>query len=682
MSGTYHRQIQKSVKSKLATYKTKKYEITTVDDTAEYTSTTKKATETMDNLDKSHFISEALSSQQLVKDLPNLLQNNLDNDEEIEEHYLFSEDSDTDEYDGSNISNETLNEKLRNWAISFNISHSAVTALLGILKLPNLPKSSRTLLRTPRDVTIKKMGSGNYWHNGLENCLLHYLRTSDNYLSNLELSFNVDGLPIYNSSKMEFWPILCSISNLQPMVVGIYCGTTKPPSVKEFMTPFVDELKHLLKNGISVSKQHWTISIRCFICDTPARAFVKGVVNFNAYSGCTRCTVVGEYSHESHRMSFPRTDLPRRTNNSFRERTDPDHHKEDSTPLEDLPIDMIKDFPVGDSLHLLHLGIMKRCLIGWREGKFKKHSKWSVHDTDLITNFLHRCKMPKEIHRAVRGLDTLAFWKGVEFRTFLLYIAPVILKDFLPVDVYQHFLMLFVAITICSSSRYSKYLKVAESLLEKYIDKYIDIYGLDSITSNVHSLCHLVDDVERFGELETFSAYQYENKLYKIKRLLRTGNNPLAQAAKRIQEIEISQNCDKHKTPNPFPIVKKQIKSNLDELKHRLPHCNEFFAHIEVNDSLMFNYEEKNRWFLTKNQIVKMKCATKVDNNWCLYGSPLRKTEDFFETPIKSSRLNIFMSTCEEEPAVLFPLADIECKLVAIQCHDTKVFIPLIHSLI
>ena len=35
------------------------------------------------------------------------------------------------------------------------------------------------------------------------------------------------------------------------------------------------------------------------------------------------------------------------------------HHK-CTSPLEELEIDMVEDFPVSDSLHLIDLGIMKR----------------------------------------------------------------------------------------------------------------------------------------------------------------------------------------------------------------------------------------------------------------------------------------------------------------------------------
>lgn len=199
---------------------------------------------------------------------------------------------------------------------------------------------------------------------------------------------------------------------------------------------------------------------------------------------------------------------------------------------------MIEDFPIGDSLHLIDLGIIKRCLIGWRDGSFGKYkSKWCAKDIAVVSNFLESCKMPLEIHRSVRGLDTLCYWKGTEFRTFLYYLGAVILSKVLPKDVYQHYLKLFCAITICSSNVYTKFLGLADLLINSYVEYFRDFYGEDYMSSNIHNLTHLVDEVRKFGSLQSFNSYPFENRLYQIKNLLRNGNLPLSQIAKRMSEI-------------------------------------------------------------------------------------------------------------------------------------------------
>lgn len=55
-------------------------------------------------------------------------------------------------------------------------------------------------------------------------------------------------------------------------------------------------------------------------------------------------------------MNYPKFNCPRRTDETFRNKTDEDHHKED-TPLTDLPITMMEDFEIADSLHLFDLSI-------------------------------------------------------------------------------------------------------------------------------------------------------------------------------------------------------------------------------------------------------------------------------------------------------------------------------------
>lgn len=74
---------------------------------------------------------------------------------------------------------------------------------------------------------------------------------------------------IYYSFSKEF-------PSVRPFVVGIWCGEGKP-NVNEFLRNFVDELKLLLASGISIRNFVIQIKILGFICDTPARSFVKGV---------------------------------------------------------------------------------------------------------------------------------------------------------------------------------------------------------------------------------------------------------------------------------------------------------------------------------------------------------------------------------------------------------------------
>lgn len=183
-------------------------------------------------------------------------------------------------------------EKLRNWALVHKIPHTALNDLINIIKssteIVNLPKDSRTLLERPRKIEVVHMGpepDGLFWYQGLQKCfdsipsVVEPIKNSE-----LNLSFNIDGLPIYKSSKYEFWPILAKIEEipeLSPLVLAIYYGKCKP-DLKSFLQDFVEDVSRSITNGIKVGDRLISIKIRCFICDTPARAFIKGETNFSS----------------------------------------------------------------------------------------------------------------------------------------------------------------------------------------------------------------------------------------------------------------------------------------------------------------------------------------------------------------------------------------------------------------
>ncbi|CAH2207551.1 jg27715, partial [Pararge aegeria aegeria] len=480
---------------------------------------------------------------------------------------LCSSTSTSIDDDNEYSKNMLFRQRIKEWATERNISQIALNDLAAIVndRFPGiLPRDARTILGTIQQIRIKTIKGGEYWHNGLTKCLKKSLEKWIDVPAKIALNFNFDGLPIFKSSNKEFWPILCTIferPDIEPFVIGIYYGVGKPNQIDEYLNDFVNEMENLLKDGIYIEQFKKTVSIeiRCFTCDSPARAYIKGVCNFNAKHGCLKCVTVGEYSHVSHTVTFPETNCRPRTDQEFREKKYGPHHKKDS-PLLRLPVDMIEDFPVADSLHLVDLGIMKRLLVGWRNGNFGKYiTKWSARDTELVSIFLHKCKLPSEIHRSVRGLDCLSHWKASEYRSFLFYLSIVILPDVLSHDAFSHFLAFFCGITICSSKNYSHFLPLAKELLQYFVEHYKDFYGADYVTSNVHNVVHIADEVRRFGPLHTFSAYPFENKLYLIKRMLRHGNKPLAQVAKRFSEdaesLETTRSRKNQQLTNQDPFV-------------------------------------------------------------------------------------------------------------------------------
>lgn len=125
----------------------------------------------------------------------------------------ITEKSETVEHDEPNNDRaDIFKNKLKNWSMKHRISAQAINELLQILIFAGfhfLPKDSRTMMGTPKQLTIKTLSHGRMWYNGVEKCLenVHLLLN----ISKLTLDWNFDGLPIFKSSNVQFWPILASV---------------------------------------------------------------------------------------------------------------------------------------------------------------------------------------------------------------------------------------------------------------------------------------------------------------------------------------------------------------------------------------------------------------------------------------------------------------------------------------
>ena len=152
--------------------------------------------------------------------------------------------------------------------------------------------------------------------------------------------------------------------------------------------------------------------------------------------------------------------------------------------------------------------------------------------------------MPSEFARQPRSLVELDRWKATEFRQFLLYTGPVVLRGILPDNLYQHFLSLSIAISIMldmNTAKRSSYLQYARELITHFVNNCMSLYCDTFVVYNVHNLLHLPDDVEYFQvSLNEISCFPFENFMQKLKRLVRSAQNPIAQVVKRLAELKYS----------------------------------------------------------------------------------------------------------------------------------------------
>jgi len=252
-------------------------------------------------------------------------------------------DSEVDE-ENENKAYSYIKEDIASWANRNLITHSALDDLLKILKRHghDLPATARTLLQTPKNITMQIKSCMEYIYFPLQEEIIKFLgKYPSDVVSNInsiEISLNIDGLPIFKSTRKSVWPILCAIQ-LKPVTVfpvALTFGESKPGNL-EFLHDTIKDLGALLQNGMQYNNRNIEVKLRCIVCDAPARAMVKAIKQYSGYYGCDRCNQKGVWLRK---VTYQDTDnLTLRTDHTFRAQSQEEHHHAIS-PFCNLPIDM------------------------------------------------------------------------------------------------------------------------------------------------------------------------------------------------------------------------------------------------------------------------------------------------------------------------------------------------------
>lgn len=384
------------------------------------------------------------------------------------------------------------------------------------------------------------------------------------------------------------------------------------------------------RNPININNVTVIITIRAFICDAPATAFLKSIKGHTGYFSCEKCITEGSFLNN--RTCFPDVDCDLRTNIQFKNRVREEHHTGDSI-LEDINIGMVTQFPL-DYLHLVCLGVVKKLIDLWLHGPLTvRLTKQKIQQINHSL-FIAEHSRPTEINRSVRKIDQFKMWKGTEFRTFLLYTGPVVLKSILKTDVYNNFMLLSCAIRIlCDANKCQNFTDVTNKMLIKFVLNFKKVYGTCYISYNVHNLIHLSNDVAKYGHLDNFSAFIFESHMYQIKRLIRKGNLQLQQVVNRLSERYFNEFEVKIPSISDFPKLSKKNQG-----------CENKYSKITYKTFSLKN-NDRDKWFLHNetNEIYMFICAKKInDSEAKIECKKLMYIENFFLEPLNSNYIEIF----------------------------------------
>ena len=201
---------------------------------------------------------------------------------------------------------------------------------------------------------------------------------------------------------------------------------------------------------------------------------------------------------------------------------------------------------------------------------------------------------------------------------------------------------------------------------------YAHVYSPTLVNSNVHNLLHVYDNVFRFEDINTTSAYDYEAKLLDVGKLVHSGRNSLAQAVHRLIElerIEVAKEC------NPATAV---------ECTTRMGKGKEIIA--TVRKGLMLRTNFRDQWYMTNDgTIVKYHTATQQGAQLIVEGHALKQKYSAFSQPCPSEHVLIFRGSVEDVNSGQTQRtlsSSILCKLAAVETakEGEFIFVPLTHT--
>ena len=385
--------------------------------------------------------------------------------------------------------------------------------------------------------------------------------------------------------------------------------------------------------GINFHSIKLPVRLRCFIADAPARAFALNHRGHMSIRPCSKCTVSGTLNDKHY--AFDGINHSPRTDEDYIRRLDQKHHKEGTSPLSSLPMGMVSQVPF-EYMHLVCLGVVKKLLSAWVHGDYSPFSKLRRADISLLSARLNSLSRycPSDFARRPRAIEQCSKYKATEFRQFLLYTGPVILNRVLEKTVYMHFLLLHAAIRVLVSESPSiPHLSFAELALQKFVLRNEELYGPTFNSYNVHGLLHLTNDVRRLGNLDSYSAFPYENNMSIFSKFLRKPSLPLQQYSNRMRERQLH-GTNIHCNIDSSIRVSRPLSNDTNSSQYRKIKFNGISLGINVRDNCFISVDG--------SICLIFNISMSSDNSYSLGIKKFLEVDDFYDLSIMSSALGVY----------------------------------------
>lgn len=354
----------------------------------------------------------------------------------------------------------------------------------------------------------------------------------------LSLTFNTDGVKIFNSrKKSSLWPLLMVVNEVpkehrfkrENMVVGgLWYGND--PDFNMYLKPLIDDLTDINKEKFCVRidniELRFTVCAIIFCADSPAKAKVLNCMLYSGSYGCPYCFHEGDNSDGT--MRYPHMkEVRKRThelvvgdalkaiqNRAKGLKCDDIRGVKGPSSLLLLPQFNIVDGVPVDYMHAALHGITAKLEGLWFDTE-NHHEHFYIgrpNQLKIIDKSISTIRPPKSLTRYPRSITDRGFYKASEHLNWLLYYGAACIDNMLP-DVYvKHFQLFSSSIFTLNKDKISQSeLKDAENNLKQFAEDFPRLYGKQNEVFNEHLVSHISDSVQNCGPLWAYSNFPFED---------------------------------------------------------------------------------------------------------------------------------------------------------------------------
>ena len=367
----------------------------------------------------------------------------------------------------------------------------------------------------------------------------HYLNRGKVYTEFMQKSppntitfcLNSDGFQINNTSKIEPWPIYLIINELDynlrfsmryVILVCIYYGK-RHPNLSKLLEISLSNQMDIFKRGIIVNNEIYNLAIIFASLDKPARASLMEMNLHSSILGCMYCfteLVTVKIDNRTYK-TFPIKDARQleREDDDFSataitsELTSRTQYGQKATPfLENFTSFKPISGQIIDLMHCVHGGSVKKiCYLLFHYDN--RNMPFSVYKhIDKIDKLILQLRPPTVFIQRLRSLKFMNYFRAHEYRSFILYYGPIVLRQFISENQYQNLVELSQICFLSSLSFFDEQtIAVLENKIEKFLDGFSKIYGSHYVSINLHEMIHIPKNIRNNGAIFNWSCYGFEN---------------------------------------------------------------------------------------------------------------------------------------------------------------------------